>query len=95
MKQASQIVIMGHEGIRLTITLKAINEQQESWLLNEAVGFYKSLVYQLNKEDELERDFYGEQNLNVDLEDDLEYDEDSPEDEGYTEDYEFDYLRFK
>lgn len=95
MKQATQIVITGHEEIRLTITLKSISEKQESKFTEKAIQFYKILIYQLHKEDELEKRFYEEEIFNFDFEDEVENKKDSLDEEDYEEDYKFDYHRYK
>ncbi len=95
MKQATQIVITGHEEIRLTITLKSISEKQESKFTEKAIQFYKTLIYQLHKEDELAKRFYEEEIFNIDLEDGRENEGDSTEEDDFEEDYEFDYHRYK
>lgn len=91
MKQATQIVITGHDGIRLTIAVESICEKQESKITDKAIQFYKGLIYQLHKDDELQKSFYEEENFNVDFENEVENEEDSLSDE----DYEFEYHRYK
>ncbi len=94
MKQATQIVITGQDGIRLTIAIESISENQESEITEKAVQFYKGLIYQLHKKDELAQRFYEEENFNVDFEDAAESNHSLSED-NYEGDYEFEYHRYK
>lgn len=95
MKQATQIVITGYEGIRLTIALESVTIQQENDLTNKAIQFYKSIFQDLIQKNALEQGFDDETNFRIDLEDEIDNDSNLTGEDDYEEYYEFEYHRYK
>ncbi len=94
MKPAISLTTMNNPGnMQLLWALKPATVKPVSNFTNQAIPFFKDLVYQLNKEDEFDKTLYWEEEEN-EPEDEFDSDEENARD-NYETDYEYDYHRHK
>ncbi|RDC65622.1 hypothetical protein [Adhaeribacter pallidiroseus] len=94
MKQATCIIAGHHNSPRKLLPLKAEGAKPAGNFANLIYWQYLSLVYQLNKEDELDKTVYQDEMMDDEPDDAFDNEEENAGN-NYEEDYEFDYHRHK